>query len=309
MKLQESNDLKKRHFYENAPLLIIALPGIICLIAFCYLPMFGIILAFKDYRYIDGILGSAWNGLDNFKFMFSSNYIYGVIGRTVGYHILFTAAGMLCAIIVAILLYEITSKTCVKIYQTSILLPSFISMVLVAYIVFVLLSHEYGIINRFLESMGIEAIKWYNESKYWPAILLIVNLWKGAGSGCLLYYSTILAIDTNLFEAARIDGATKWQEIKNVTLPHLIPIISLMLIMSMGGIMSGNFDLFYQIPRQSAALYSTTDIINTYIYRNLSTGGISVSAAIGLFQSLVGTSMLLLTNVILRKISPENAMF
>lgn len=309
MKLQESHNLKKRHFYENAPLFLIALPGIICLIAFAHLPMFGIILAFKDYRHIDGILGSAWNGLDNFKFMFSSNYIYGVIGRTIGYYILFTAVSMLCSVIVAILLYEITSKMCLKIYQASMLLPSFISFVLVAYIVFTLLSHEYGIVNKALEDMGFNAIKWYNEPKYWPAILLIVNIWKGVGYSCLLYYSTILGIDTSLFEAARIDGASKWQEIKNVTLPHLIPIISLMLIMSMGSIMSGNFDLFYQVPRQSAALYSTTDIMNTYIYRNLSTGGISVSAAIGLFQSVVGTVMLLFTNGILRKISPENAMF
>ena len=300
---------RKRHFRENTPLILLALPGILMLLLFSYVPMFGIIIAFKDYKYPLGILGSEWVGLDNFKFLFSSDYIYGVIGRTAGYHILLESFNILCSVIVAILLYEITSKALIKTYQTAILLPSFISFVLVAYIVFTLLSHEYGIVNKFLESVGATPIKWYNEPKYWPAILLITNLWKGVGYSTLLYYATIIGIDTSLFEAAEIDGANKWQLIRHITIPALVPIVCLMMILSVGNIMSGNFDLFYQVPRQSAALYSTTDIMNTYIYRSLTTGNISTSGAVALFQSVIGTVMVLLTNGIVRKVSPDNAMF
>ena len=207
------------------------------------------------------------------------------------------------------LLYEVNSKLLIKTYQTAILLPSFISFVLISYIVFTLLSHEYGILNNVIEGFGGEAVKWYNEPKYWPAILLITNLWKGLGYSSLLYYATIIGIDTSLFEAAEIDGANKMQLIRHITIPSLVPIVCLMLIMSMGNVMSGNFDLFYQVPRQSAALYGTTDIINTYVYRMLSSGNITTSSAVGFFQSFVGTIMLLLTNTIVRKISPENSMF
>lgn len=300
---------RRRYFRENAPLILLALPGILMLLLFSYLPMFGIIIAFKDFKYPMGILGSRWVGFENFEFLFSSDYIYGVIGRTAGYHILLESFNILCSVIVAILLYEITSKKLIKTYQTAILLPSFISFVLVAYIVFTLLSHEFGILNKLIESMGGTAVQWYNEPKYWPVILLITNLWKGVGYSTLLYYATIIGIDTSLFEAAEIDGANKWQLIRHITIPALVPIVCLMMTLSVGSIMSGNFDLFYQVPRQSAALYSTTDIMNTYIYRSLTTGNISTSGAVALFQSVVGTIMVLLTNGIIRKVSPDNAMF
>ncbi|MBQ9965505.1 MAG: sugar ABC transporter permease [Clostridia bacterium] len=300
---------RQRHIRENFPLLLIAFPGILCVFLFSYVPMFGVIIAFKDFKYPLGIFGSQWVGIDNFKFLFSSDYIYGVIGRTVGYHMLFEIFSIVCSVLVAVLLYEVNSKLLIKTYQTAILLPSFISFVLISYIVFTLLSHEYGILNNVIEGFGGEAVKWYNEPKYWPAILLITNLWKGLGYSSLLYYATIIGIDTSLFEAAEIDGANKMQLIRHITIPSLVPIVCLMLIMSMGNVMSGNFDLFYQVPRQSAALYGTTDIINTYVYRMLSSGNITTSSAVGFFQSFVGTIMLLLTNTIVRKISPENSMF
>lgn len=307
--MRPKNALRRKHFKENAPLFLLAAPGIITVVLFSYLPMFGIIIAFKDYQYYNGIIGSSWVGLDNFKFLFSSNYVYGVVGRTMGYHLLFESVGIICAVVVAILLYEISSRALLKTYQTSILLPSFISFVLVAYIVFILLSHEYGLLNSLIKKMGGEAIFWYNEPKYWPVILLITNTWKNLGYSSLLYYATIIGIDTSLFEAAQIDGANKWQQIRHITIPCLLPIICLMVIMSIGNLMAGNFDLFYQVPRQSPALYSTTDIINTYVYRSLATGSITTSSAVGLFQSVVGTVMLLLTNTIIRKVSPDNAMF
>ncbi len=298
-----------RHIRENFPLWLIALPGILCVFLFCYVPMFGVIIAFKDFKYPLGILGSQWVGIDNFKFLFSSDYIFGVIGRTIGYHMIFEIFSIFCSVIVAVLLYEISSKLLIKTYQTAILLPSFISYVLISYIVFTLLSHEYGIVNNVIKDFGGEAIKWYNEPKYWPTILLITTLWKGLGYSSLIYYATIIGIDTSLFEAAEIDGANKFQLIRHITIPALVPIVCLMLIMSMGNIMSGNFDLFYQVPRQSAALFGTTDIINTYVYRMLTGGSITTSSAMGLFQSVVGTIMLLLTNTVVRKISPENSMF
>ena len=300
---------RKRHFKENVPLFLLALPGIIMLILFSYVPMFGIIIAFKDFKYPLGIFGSQWVGLKNFEFLFSSDYIYGVIGRTAGYHILFELFGIICSVVIAILLYEVTSKTLIKTYQTAILLPSFISYVLVAYIVFTLLSHEYGILNKLLVSVGLDAVKWYNEPKYWTVILLITSIWKNVGYSSLLYYATIIGIDTSLFEAAEIDGANKFQLIRHITIPSLVPIVCLMIILSVGNLMSGNFDLFYQIPRQSPALYSTTDVINTYVFRNLISGSITTSSAVGVFQSVVGTAMVLLTIGIVRKVSPDNDMF
>ena len=300
---------KKHLLKQNVPLIALALPGLLYAFIFSYLPMFGVVIAFKDFKNSRGIFDSEWIGLENFKYFFSSNDVFTVIGNTVGYSLVMLFLQVTLSVIIALFLYEITSRKCIKAYQTMILLPNFISWVLVSYIVFALLSHEYGIINKLLESMGLQAVNWYDTPGYWRWLLPLIYLWKICGQSCIMYYAALMGIDSSLYEAADIDGASRWVKTIKITLPELVPIICIVLILGVGGAMNGNFGLFFQVPRQSAALFSTTDIINTYVYRTLQNGNVGVSAAVGLFQSVAGTILLVSTNFIVRKINPDSAMF
>lgn len=304
-----SKTRKKVLLKRNIPLLLLALPALVYVFIFNYLPMFGVVIAFKDYKYSKGIFGSEWCGWDNFEAFFKSNDVFSVIKNTLGYSLEMLFLQVLLSIVIALLLYEITKKLWIKTYQTAILIPNFISWVLVSYIVFALLSHEYGIVNRIIEWFGGEAIQWYDTPIYWQFILPIVYLWKACGHACILYYAALMGMDPSLYEAADIDGAGRWDKLIHITLPELAPIICTVLILGVGSAMSGNFGLFYQVPRQSAALYSTTDIISTYVYRTLQEGNIGVSAAVGLFQSVAGTVLVLLANMSVKKINPDSAMF
>lgn len=312
MKGESSLRLKKRKrelLKRNIPLILIALPALVYVFVFCYLPMFGIVVAFKDFKYPRGIFGSKWVGLENFRNFFESKDVFTVIGNTIGYSLVMLALQVLFSVIVALLLYEITSRTFVKIYQTSILIPNFISMVLVSYIVFALLSHEYGVINNVIEHFDGTPIKWYDTPSYWKFIIPIVYLWKICGQSCIMYYAALMGIDESLFEAADIDGASRFTKTIKIIIPELLPVISIVLILGVGSAMNGNFGLFYQVPRQSPALYSTTDIVATYVYRNLQNGNIGISAAVGLFQSVCGSVLVIFTNLVVKKISPENSIF
>ena len=299
----------KRIFLKNLPLLILTLPGLIYVIMFKYVPMFGVVIAFKDYNYIDGIIGSDWVGFKYFKFFFESNDATIVIRNSILYQLWFHTIGTVCAIGVALLLNNISSKRTLKVYQTSIIIPYFISWVLAAYVGYALFSNRFGILNTMLTSLGATPIDWYAEPKYWPVILTIFYLWKNIGMNCVIYYATLIGIDPALYEAAKIDGANSRRIFWSVTLPHLVPIICVMSILCIAAIMGGDFGLFYQMPRNSGALYDVTDIINTYVYRGLQAGDISQTAAVGLFQSVVGMVLVLITNTTIRKVSPENAMF
>ena len=276
---------------------------------FQYVPMFGVVIAFKDYSYLDGIIGSEWVGFKYFKFFFESNDATIVIRNSLLYQIWFHTIGTVCAIGVALLLNNISSKRTLKVYQTSIIIPYFISWVLAAYVGYALFSNRFGILNTMLTSLGGSPIDWYAEPKYWPAILTIFHLWKNIGMNCVIYYATLIGIDPALYEAAKIDGANSRRIFWSVTLPHLVPIICVMSILAIAAIMGGDFGLFYQMPRNSGALYDVTDIINTYVYRGLQAGDMSQTAAVGLFQSVVGMVLVLVTNTTIRKVSPENAMF
>ena len=312
MKGESSLRLKKRKrelLKRNIPLILIALPALVYVFVFCYLPMFGIVVAFKDFKYPRGIFGSKWVGLENFRNFFESKDVFTVIGNTIGYSLVMLALQVLFSVIIALLLYEITSRTFVKIYQTSILIPNFISMVLVSYIVFALLSHEYGVINNVIEHLGGTPVKWYDTPSYWKFIIPIVYLWKICGQSCIMYYAALMGIDESLFEAADIDGASRFTKTIKIIIPELLPVISIVLILGVGSAMNGNFGLFYQVPRQSPALYSTTDIVATYVYRNLQNGNIGISAAVGLFQSVCGSVLVIFTNLVVKKISPENSIF
>lgn len=299
-----------KEFRDNAELSALTIPGIICLLIFAYIPMFGIIIAFKDYRNNLGIFKSQWVGLQNFKFFFTSQDAWRIGRNTVGYGILFIVINLIAAVFVAILLYEIRHKIALKFYQTSMILPHFLSWVIVGYITYILLEPEMGILNKIIQFFGGEGLQWYSEPKYWVVILPIVNLWKNIGLKTIMYYAALMGIDEQLFEAAQLDGASRFKQILYITLPSLIPLMTILTILDVGHIIKGDFGLFYTIPRDVGLLYPTTDIIDTYVYRGLRTGDdIGITTAVGLFQSVVGFLMVVGTNLIVKKVSPENSLF
>jgi len=274
------------------------------------LPMFGVVIAFKDYNYNLGVFGSEWVGFENFKYFFLSNNAWKITMNTVIYGIEFIAIGMLASVIVAMLLFEVRSKIAIKTYQTLMLLPYFISWVIVGYISYALLNPELGIFNNIITLFGGQKIQWYAEPKYWPFILNFVNLWKNIGISCIMYYAALMGIDAELFEAAELDGAGKFQQAIKISIPSLVPIMIVLGILAIGNIFRGDFGLFYEIPRDVSLLYPATDIIDTYIYRGLRTGdNLSATAAVGLFQSFVGLMLVIISNKIVKWVSPENTMF
>ncbi len=299
-----------KEFRDNAELTALLAPGIILLIVFCYIPMFGIIIAFKDYRNNLGIFGSEWVGFENFKFFFTSQDAWRIMRNTVGYGVLFIALRLVAAVFVAILLYEIKSRLALKFYQTSMILPHFLSWVIVGYITYILLEPNMGIFNQIIRAFGGEGLQWYSEPNYWVGILPIVDLWKNVGLKCIMYYAALMGIDEELFEAAEMDGANRFKQIIYITIPSLVPLMTILTILDVGNVIRGDFGLFYTIPRDVGLLYPTTDIIDTYVYRGLRTGDdIGITTAVGLFQSVVGLIMVVGTNLVVRKISPENSLF
>lgn len=300
----------KVHRKENLQLLSLALPTIILLAVFNYAPMFGIVMAFKDYKVPQGIFGSPWVGLENFRFFFESQDAFRVIRNTLGLNLLFIAAGIFFGVLFALLMFEVKRRSHVKVYQTVSIIPSFISWVAVGYIVYSLLDPTKGLVNQILEAFGKGGIEWYSEAKYWPIILLIAKTWQGVGLGSIIYYAALMGVDNELFEAAEIDGAGKLQRIWHVSLPQIVPIIIVMAILDIGKIFRADFGLFYNVTRDVGALYSTTDVIDTYVFRALmQQGNIGMSSAVGLVQSVVCFVTLVATNLIVKKISPENSLF
>lgn len=303
--------LKINRMWQFVPLYFMMLPGLIYLFINNYIPMAGIVVAFKKFNVKDGIFGSPWVGFDNFQFLLSTNDAFVIIRNTLLYNIAFIIVNNIVGIFLAIIICDVLSERLKKIYQSAIMLPFLISIVVVSYIVFAFLSHENGMLNNsVLPIIGASPIQWYNEPKWWPLILIITNCWKGVGYGTLIYIAGIAGIDTSLYEAAELDGASKWQQIVNITLPCLIPSVVILLLMSIGRIFYSDFGLFYQVPQNSGSLYSVTNTIDTYVYRALiSAGGLGRSAAAGFFQSIVGFALVLTSNAVVRKINPENAMF
>lgn len=299
----------KYNLRASMPLLFINLPSIIYIIIFSYIPIFGLIMAFQDFSYRKGIFGSEFVGLDNFKFFFSSSDAPRIIFNTMAYSIWFFVLNTLCAVVFALLFYEIRSRLALKYFQSTVTFPNMMSAVLVAYVVYTLLSQNYGLVNKVAELLGGSPINFYNEPKYWVLILSICAVWMGIGTNSLLYYGVLMGVDTSLFEAAEMDGAGRIKQILHISIPALVPVICLQSIMSMGSVLNSNFGLFYQIPMDSAALYPVTDVMSTYLYRGIMNGSIGQTTAVGLFQSVCGTMLLVLTNTVIRKVSPENSMY
>lgn len=297
---------------DQLQLNVLVLPTVILLGIFCYWPMYGAILAFKNFKVPKGIWGSPWvnNAFDNFNFFLRSQDAWRVTRNTLGLNVLFIIVTTICAVGFALLLFEVKKRWHTKVYQTISIMPSFLSWVVVSYIVYIFLDPAKGIVNNLLTAFGGSAVSWYTEAGYWPVILLIVKIWQGVGLSCVIYYAALMGIDVEMFEAAEIDGANKVQKIRYISLPSLVPIVTMMTIMAMGGIFRGDFGLFYNVTRNVGALYPTTDIIDTYVFRALmKQGNIGMSSAVGLLQSVICTITLLLVNLIARKISPENALF
>lgn len=266
--------LKKKRkwqvFKNNFELLLLTIPALILFIMFKYIPMFGIVLAFKNYRYDKGIWGSDWSGFKNFEFFFRSQDAFRITRNTVGYSLLFMIIGTAAAVIVALLLFEIMDhKVATKFYQTVMILPRFLSWVVVGFVVYALLNPVHGIFNQILGFLGQDPIQWYAEAKYWPTILTSANVWNGIGMSTIIYYAGLMGTDKELYEAAEIDGANRLMQTWYISIPAIIPIITILNILAFGNLFSGDFGLFYQIPRDVGVLYPVTDIINTYVYRGL----------------------------------------
>ena len=298
-------------YKEHLPLFLMLLPGLLYLLINNYIPMAGIVIAFKKINFAKGIFASPWAGLENFKFLFSSNDAWIITRNTLLYNVAFIFVNMVVGITIAILICEVRNKKLKKLYQSAILLPFLMSMVILSYIVYALLSSENGLVNNtILEALHIDPIQWYQEPKYWPVILIVANCWKGVGYGCLIYIASLIGIDPAYYEAARLDGASKWQEITKITLPCLVPTIITLLLLSIGRIFYSDFGLFYQVPMNSGVLFPTTNVIDTYVYRALiEQGNISMSSAAGVYQSLVGFVVVMISNWIVRRVDKNQALF
>ena len=300
-----------RNTVKHRALLAMALPGIILIFMFSYVPMYGALVAFKKFDYMKGIWGSPWIGFDNFKFLFTNGKTFArIVRNTLGYYFLFTAIGTVCNVALAIMLHECMFRHFVRITHTVMIMPTFISYVAVTYIVQAMLENN-GVINGLLLSMGQKKIQWYMSAKYWPTILTIVNIWKGTGYGCILYLSALSGMDPEIFEAAELDGANKRQQIRYLTLPMLASMISILLLLGLGGIMSSNTGLFYQVTKNTGILYSTTQTIDAFILNALTSGtsNFGMNAAVTFFQSVVGCVMVVVTNLIVRRWDPDKALF
>lgn len=287
------------------------LPGILYLLINNYIPMAGIIIAFKRLNFRQGIWNSPWVGFKNFKFLFLSSDAYIISRNTILYNGVFILLGTLMAVAIAVLLDELKCKFTRQFSQTVILIPYLISMVVASYLVNALLSTDNGFINKsILEPIGFSPVSWYASKKVWPYIITIVYLWKNFGYQSIIYYATEVGIDRGLYEAASIDGASRWQKIKSITLPGLKSTIITMILLSVGRIFYSDFGLFYQVPMNSGALFDVTNTIDTYVYRGLlKNNNLSMSSAASVYQSLVGFVLILAANSIIRKISKEDVLF
>lgn len=294
---------------KNGGLLFLAFPGIVLIFIFNYIPLYGLILPFKSFRYDLGFFGSPWIGLRNFEFLFKGNAIFRVVRNTIGYNFLFIILGQFLSVTFGLMLFELGRRS-VKVYETILFIPYFISWVVASFAFSALFDMEYGVLNELLSTLGKEPILWYNEPKYWPFILVIVAVWKGLGYNCVIYYAALMGIDQELYEAAKIDGATKIQQIIHISIPMIQQIIVMMVILGIGKILYSDFGLFYNVPLNSALLYPVTDVIDTFVYRSLmDIGDIGMASAAGFSQAVVGFLLVLLTNYIVKKINSENSLF
>ncbi|WP_246427617.1 ABC transporter permease [Paenibacillus phyllosphaerae] len=287
------------------------IPAILFFIVFAYLPMPGLYLAFINYNYSDGIFKSDFVGLKNFQFLVQTGDLWRLTFNTVAYNIAFILLGNILQIVVAIFLNELRVKWFKKVSQTLMFLPHFISAVLIGLIAYNVLSYDYGLLNSILESLGYDPLKTYSNPVLWPFIIILTFLWQSTGYGSIVYFAAIMGLDNEIVEAAEIDGANAFQRIRYIILPWLKPTFIILLLFSLGGILKGNFGLFFNlVGANNTALYASTDIIETYVFRSLMTNfNFSMGSAVSLYQSVFGFIVVITANWLVRKTSPENSLF
>lgn len=300
-----------RRILKQWPLYLMMVPGLAYLLINNYMPLAGLQLAFKKFKYALGIWKSDFNNFKNFTYLFKSSDAWIIIRNTVGYNFVFILLGTVVAIFVAILLNMVRVKRMQKFYQTVILIPHLISYVIVSYIVYAFLGQDNGMINNsLLKALGMEPIAWYTEAAYWPYILVITQLWKTFGYNSIIYYATIVGIDQTYYEAAIVDGATWWKQVRYITLPMLKPVIVTLTLLAIGRMFYSDFGLFYQVPMNIGLLYDATNTIDTYVYRGLlETNDVGRASAAGFIQSVMGFFLVLGTNAIVRRVDREQALF
>jgi len=300
-----------KRIWKNRTLLLMCSPAIIFFAIFAYLPMPGLYLAFVNYDYSLGIFKSAFVGFDNFRFLVMTGDLWRLTFNTIAYNLAFIIFGNILQIGVAIMLNELTSKWFKKVSQTIMFLPHFISAVLVGLLAYNILSYDYGMLNSFLKAVGLDPVQTYSNPTIWPYIIVITFLWQSTGYGSIIYFAAIMGLDRGILEAAEIDGANAFQRIRYIIIPWLKPTFIILLLFSLGGVLKGNFGLFYNlVGANNTMLYPTTDIIETYVFRTLMTNfNFSLGSAVSLYQSILGFFIVITANWFVRKVSPENSLF
>lgn len=293
------------------PLYIMAIPGLAYLVVNNYLPMFGLVIAFKKLDFRLGIWDSPWAGLKNFRFLFRTKDAFIITRNTILYNALFIVVGTILAVSIAILLNEIRSRVASRLYQSILLIPYLMSWVVVGYLAFAFLSSDTGYLNKaLLKPLGLQEVSWYMEKKYWPFILVFVNQWKNIGFTMVVYLASIVGINKEYFEAARMDGAGKWKQVRYITLPLLKPTVITLTLLNIGRIFYSDFGLFYQVPRNSGMLYDVTRTIDVYVYNALMKNtDYAMASAASFYQSVVGFVLIIGANLVIRKVNRENALF
>jgi len=295
---------------KNKVLYLMLLPGLLVLLVNNYLPMFGIIIAFKDYNYAKGFWKSDWVGFNNFEYLFNSKAAFLITRNTILYNVAFIVIAATVAVVLAIIFNELLNRRMSKFYQSVMFLPYFFSWVVISYLVFALLSSDMGFVNKMLIKNGMQPVEWYVDPRFWPLIIILVNTWKWTGYDSIIYLAAIIGFDKSLYEAAAVDGASRFQQITKVMVPMLMPVITILTLIKVGRIFFTDFGLFFNIPRNSGPLYDVTNVIETYVFRALrQTGDIGMASAAGFYQAVVGFIVVLTANYIVRKIDKDSSLF
>jgi putative aldouronate transport system permease protein len=299
-----------KELIKNKVLYLMLLPGLLVLLVNNYLPMFGIIIAFKDYNYTKGFWKSDWVGFQNFEYLFNSKAAFQITRNTILYNLTFIVVAATIAVALAIIFNELLNRRLSKIYQSVMFLPYFLSWVVISYLVFALLSSDMGFINKLLVNSGMQPVEWYVDPRFWPLIIILVNTWKWTGYDSIIYLAAIIGFDKSLYEAAAVDGASRFQQITKVMIPMLMPVITILTLIKVGRVFFTDFGLFFNIPRNSGPLYDVTNVIETYVFRALrQTGDIGMASAAGFYQAVVGFIVVLAANYIVRKTDKDSSLF
>ncbi len=295
---------------KNKILYLMALPSIIFVIIFAYVPMGGLVIAFKDFKYNLGIIKSPWVGMQNFSYFVNSGKMWSLTKNTLSYNLMFLFATTVAQVFFALLICEMCTKYYKRVMQSIMILPNFLSWVIIGGMAYSFLNYEFGTINNILSSLGLERIDVYSNEKVWRWIFLFVKLWSSTGYGMIFYLAAITGINTELYEAAYLDGCGLLKRIRYITLPLILPTTCILLLLGLGGILKGNMDMFYQLVGNNPNLYNATDVIDTYVFRSMTKlKDYTVTTAAGLYQQVIGFVLVITVNLIVKKFDPDSAIF